>query len=221
MTSRRSAWLCAVLLAVGVPAAAQTRDGGLELSAGLYLAGGTSFGQVESSQVVPGGGTRAVLHTTTSFGASPGLQVRLGAAITNRLAVEGGIALKPTELSVLAEDDIEKIPSFTAKEDVTQYLFDAGVRWRLGSAARRFSPFLTTGGGYMRQLHEQQTLVESGRTLYVGAGGHYKLRQSGSGWIKSSGIRIDLRAVILSGEVTTDDAAHPSTAATAAFFLRF
>ena len=38
-------------------------------------------------------------------------------------------------------------------------------------AARRRTPFFVSGGaGYLRQLHEEQTLVETGWSSYVGGG---------------------------------------------------
>ena len=34
-------------------------------------------------------------------------------------------------------------------------------------------PFVTAGGGYLRQLHEGLTVIEEGRVFYVGGGARY------------------------------------------------
>ena len=49
-------------------------------------------------------------------------------------------------------------------------------RWRVGS---RILPFVTGGGGYLRQLHEGDTLAETGRIYYVGGGARSRWCRAG------------------------------------------
>ena len=57
----------------------------------------------------------------------------------------------------------------------------------------RVRPFVLAGGGYLRQLYDERTLVETGSLYYAGAGVRYWLR-GGDGQRRSVGLRADGRA---------------------------
>ena len=63
-------------------------------------------------------------------------------------------------------------------------------RSRLG---RRLRPFASGGAGYLRQLHEDRTLVETGQVYYAGGGARYWLR-GGARVAALVGLRGDVRA---------------------------
>jgi hypothetical protein len=208
-------WMCAPR-----SAGAQTPDG-LEVAVGASWLGTGTFAEVESTQITPGGPPKSVLRTTTSLDASLGIAARVGLSLTSRLSVEGAVALNPTHLTTAVEGDVENLPEVSVSEPLTQYLFEGGVRWRLGPVRTGgFAPFLSTGGGYLRQLHDQQTLASTGRSFYVGAGGHLPFRR-GTGLIESAGLRFDVRLNVLSGGAATDESSHAIPAAGAALFIRF
>lgn len=73
---------------------------------------------------------------------------------------------------------------------------------RRGSA--RLRPFVVGGGGYLRQLHEERTLVETGQLYYGGFGARYWLR-GGSGTARAFGLRGDLRANLRRGGIDFED----------------
>jgi hypothetical protein len=77
------------------------------------------------------------------------------------------------------------------------------------------------GGGYLRQLHEQATLVETGR-FYQFGGGVSALLVSGSHFHTSgAGVRFDVSALVRSGGVAFDGGAKTSPSAAASGFVRF
>jgi hypothetical protein len=72
---------------------------------------------------------------------------------------------------------------------------DVGATWQLPQPliAGRIRPFVTGGAGYLRQLYDERTLVESGSIYYAGGGVRVWLR-GGDGRKRSLGIRSDVRA---------------------------
>ena len=59
-----------------------------------------------------------------------------------------------------------------------QYLFDGGADVAAADSASgsRLAPFVAGGAGYLRQLHEDRTLAETGQIYYAGGGARYWLR---------------------------------------------
>ena len=68
---------------------------------------------------------------------------------------------------------------------------------------------------------ERQTLIETGWSSYAGGGLHYLLSNRSRGRLKSAGLRVDIRAVLLSGGVTLDHARHVLPGLAAGLFVRF
>jgi hypothetical protein len=83
-------------------------------------------------------------------------------------------------------------------------------------------PFVTAGGGYLRELHEGGTLAQTGKVVYVGGGARIPLvsRQARQR-LTQLGVRADLRALVRSGGVTLDRQSHVSPAVAASLFVRF
>jgi hypothetical protein len=107
-----------------------------------------------------------------------------------------------TELS----DDAEIAAAPIDAERLSQYIVDIGVLWevpRLKLGARGRS-FVIGGGGYLRQLYDERTLVETGSVYYAGAGVRYWLR-GGDGERRSIGLRADGRAMWRRGGVDFED----------------
>ena len=214
-------WLCAPGIAFAQGSSTQSRSDRVEVSVGGVWFGSSTFAEVESTQITPSGSSATVATTSTSLDTSMGLAARVGVALTSRLAAEGAVSLNPTHLTTSVTDDVENFADPSATEPLTQYLFEAGVRWRLGAVRNTgFAPFLSAGGGYLRQLHDQQTLASTGRSFYVGGGGHYVFHR-GTRWIRSSGFRVDLRMALFSDGAATDEAVHAVPSAGAGLFIRF
>ncbi len=68
-------------------------------------------------------------------------------------------------------------------------------------------PFVDGGGGYLRQVHEDRVLIETGRTIYAGAG--VKWRSSvvkPRGLVQRLVLRADARVVSRTAGVDVDEA---------------
>ena len=87
----------------------------------------------------------------------------------------------------------------------------------------RLVPFVTGGGGYLRQIHEGQTFIQTGRTYHLGGGIKVPLvsRAAAQTWVKQIGVRVDARALVQTAGVTLDDRAHIAPALAASLFVRF
>ncbi len=131
--------------------------------------------------------------------------VRLGFTLTPQLLIEGGGTFGMPRVGFEISEDREVGAQAFEGEQLTQYFFDGAVIWhlpvRLGS---RLRPFVIGGGGYLRQLHEERTMVETGQIYYGGVGARYWLR-GGSGTARSFGLRGDLRANTRRGGIDFDN----------------
>jgi hypothetical protein len=94
-----------------------------------------------------------------------------------------------------------------------------GVAWSLPGLRRSgFAPFLAAEAGYLRELHQGQTLVQAGRVFEIGGGASYTFTSSGS---KEVGARIDARAVLRTKGAVLDDDLHVAPALGAGLYFRF
>jgi hypothetical protein len=88
--------------------------------------------------------------------------------------------------------DPEATAQEMAGESLQHFVFDAGVLWELPIRAARVRTFASGGAGYLRQLHQDRTLVKSGQVYYFGGGARYWLRGRPES-SRSLGLRGDLR----------------------------
>jgi hypothetical protein len=112
----------------------------------------------------------------------------------------------------------------TATETVQQFTLGGNVLWYLMESrrpSRRFAPFAMAGAGYLRQLHEQGTLLATGRFYQVGGGVSGLLVSRRHFHTTGVGVRADVRALVRSKGVAFDDGSRVSPAAVAALFVRF
>lgn len=123
--------------------------------------------------------------------ASPELHV--GIALTPKVSIDGGIAYAKPRIAVSIANDAETTAQELPGEQIEQYQIGAGVTWQLPfRMGARAAPFVAAGGAYLRQLHEDRALAETGEVYYAGAGARYWLK-GGSGASKALGVRVDAR----------------------------
>lgn len=179
------------------------------VSGGLILSGGYPIGDrtAEIRRNSTGATSPFTLFRADSeLHGVNGTDARVAFALTRTFAVEiGGTYARP-QLGVTVTQDAEGDPSTLISERLEQYTADiSGVlqlsRLKLGSRAR---PYVTAGGGYLRQLHEDRFLVETGRTMHVGGGVRYWLR-GGLSSSRAFGVRADTRVVHRTGGVDFED----------------
>jgi hypothetical protein len=168
------------------------------VSSGLTWTGGYAIGDRAAVLRGNAAGTTpppfTLFRAESSVDASAGAAVRIGWASTRDVTVEFGISYQRPGITTAISQDAE-IPAVTLDaERLSQYVFDVGVLWqlprvRLGARAR---PFALAGGGYLRQLYDERTLVEQGSVYYAGGGLRYWLR-GGDGTVHAVGVRGDAR----------------------------
>ena len=170
------------------------------VSGGLAWMGGYAIGDatatLRGNAVGPTAPPFTLFHAESSVDASVGFNAQVGFAISQTLTVEGGVSYHRPGITTELSGDAEAAAATLDAEQLSQYIVDVGVRWqvsglKLGSRVR---PFVMGGGGYLRQLYDERTVVETGSVYYAGAGVRYWLR-GGDGQRRAFGVRADARAM--------------------------
>jgi len=214
--------LCvAFVAAIGVcRAEAQTTSapaGRLQVSVGAGWLGGASFGEQPADLRGASGNPYRLFESETSLRGTGLFEARGGFALTKRYAIEGRAAMSKPELQTVVSSDAEASGTFTLVESLDQYIFDGGVLVHLDELdAFGLKPFAIGGFGYVRQLHEEQQLVETGHLFYVGGGVTLPLFSRAQGFIRSVSVRGDLRLNVLSLELDEDSRSQGSASASLA-----
>ena len=156
--------------------------GSVEASGGVTYSAGYDLGTISAEETRNTGGTTGgatgpfVLFTATSRAkGSPGVQGRLGVFLTRSASIEGGVQLARPILSTELSDDFESAPDVTATETLTRLLVNGSLVMHLTGlsfAGGKGVPFVLGGGGYIRELHEKNEVVETGHEFHAGAGLH-------------------------------------------------
>ncbi|MFA5907845.1 MAG: hypothetical protein WC815_03610 [Vicinamibacterales bacterium] len=168
------------------------------LDGGVVWSGGYAIGDVNAHLRRNATGSTSTPFTLFSASSdvsrTPSVTVRVGFTLTPHLVIEGGGSFGRPRVGFAISQDPEAGAQRIDGEQLQQYVFDGALVWhlplRLGSRAR---PFVIGGAGYLRQLHEERTLVETGQIYYAGLGARYWIR-GGDGSRRSLGLRADLRA---------------------------
>jgi hypothetical protein len=182
-----SAWraaLCAVVLSAFPPvAAAQVYlgstgpdRGSWEVSGGAVWADGYGLG-TRAAELTRNTDTGTApfeqFTATTRVTTATGAQGRIGVYLSRNIALEAGVQLLRPIVSSRLTDDIEEADDTTATETISRYVVDGSLVLHLTGlsfAGGRGVPFLSGGAGYLRELHERDELIDTGRTYHGGAG---------------------------------------------------
>ena len=217
-----------VLGAIGgwsLPAVAQTADpaGRVDVGIGFLWIGRQPLGMLTATETTASGGTLPLFTGSRELAAAAGLEGRVGVRLMTSLFVDAETSYLKPQLRIALSGDAEGAAPLTAAETTEQLTVGASVRWYVPGRiwSSRFAPFVTAGGGYLRQLHEKATAVEAGRFYQVGGGVSARLFQGGRFHTKGVGARADVRALIRSKGVAFDAASKTSPAAGLSAFVRF
>jgi opacity protein-like surface antigen len=187
-------------------------SGGLVWSGGYAI--GDSTARLRSNATGSAPPPFTLFATSAAVKGALGVEARLGVAVTRSFAIEAGGAFSRPTIAVALSRDPEAAPQTLAGESLQQFAFDVGAVWQLPvRLGERLRPFASGGAGYLRQLHEERTLVETGQIYYVGAGLRHWLR-GGAGTARSIGVRGELRATWRRGAIDFENRtrAFPSAA---------
>lgn len=205
-------WL--FLFAVSASARAQSsdrpslREGKLVVSGGTSWSGSYSIGDSSArlrANATGQPGPFTLFTTSSSIEPLASLEGSVGYAVSRSLLVEARGSFSRPNIAVAISQDPEAPPQSIDGEKLHQVIVAGGVVWQLPySLGSRVAPFVTTGAGLSRQLHEERTLVESGLIFYVGAGARYFIR-GGDRTGRSVGMRGDVRATWRSPGIDFED----------------
>jgi hypothetical protein len=196
----------------------------VEIDAGGGLLGGAALGSVDAN-LRANERTEQPYRLFTSeqqFDRAGQFHVRAARPWGARWAIEGGVTISHPVLRADVRDDVEGAPAITIVETLDQYVFEGGVAFAIDELrVGRLRPFITGGAGYLRQLHEGQTVVEHGQLFQAGGGVKYPVVSRASGLIRSAGVRGDARVYLLRGGVQVEDRPRPHAAISGSVFIGF
>jgi hypothetical protein len=162
-------------LALAAPALAQSAGPArVELTGGGVLVGGYDLGE-SLAELTPNSGSSGFeqFSTDNRVRQVAGVLAKIGFAVTPAIVVEGGFRFTRPVYEVRVSGDAEGASDTTIEETLSQYVFDGSVVWNVTRAAfagGRVVPFLSGGAGYLRELHEEDALVEEGLEYHAGGG---------------------------------------------------
>jgi hypothetical protein len=194
-----------------------------ELGIGGLWMGTESFGTKAATETTSSGAATPLFNTSSDLSGAVGVEGRIGVRVFRSLVAEAdGSYLKP-QLRIATSGDTEGAAPVTATETVQQFTVGGDVLWYLPAAHRspRIAPFLMAGAGYLRQLHEQGTLVGAGRYYQLGGGASLLLVSRRRFHTNGVGLRLDFRALIRSKGIAFDGGSTTSPAAGVSAFARF
>lgn len=217
------AWTLRILVAGWVLGAHVAASAQVTISGGLDWAGGYDVGvsAAELRTNAPGSSPPPFTWFTvdSEMASSFGAQVRVGYTISRRVTVEGAAVVSRRRIAFDVTGDNETGAQSLDGESVHNYLFEGAAMWHVPVAAYpRLVPFVSGGAGYLRQLHQDRTLAETGQIYHAGGGVQYWLRGRRDS-VRSIGIRGDVRMNIRRNGIDFEDKSRVSPAFAALVFV--
>jgi hypothetical protein len=216
----RALFVAVALLGPVYPAAAQAgrptvHPPRFAISAGLLMNGGYDLGartaELRGNAVV-NATPFTLFRTDSEMERVAGLDGRFGYAFTRALSIEVGGTWSKPDVSVTVGQDPESSGTTVIGETVSQYTVDVGAVVGLPwpRQAGRVRSYALGGAGYLRQLHEDRLLVETGHTIFGGGGIQYLFRAPSRG--RPLGVRAEARLVRRGGGIDFEDRSrtHPA-----------
>jgi hypothetical protein len=194
----------------------------IEIGIGGLWIGRQPLGQNTATETTAAGAAQTLFSSSSELAGGAGVAGRAGVRVTRSFVVEAEASYLKPQLRISLSGDAEGAAPVTATETIQQFTIGGGVQWYVPVSRKpRLAPFVTAGGGYLRQLHEQATLVQTGRFYQFGGGVSALLVRGRHSYTKGIGARIDARAVIRSKGVALDGGSKASPAAGVSAFVRF
>jgi hypothetical protein len=181
-----------------------TVGGGVVWSGAYQI--GDSTAQLRGSTAAP---TFTLFTAKSKVTAAIAPELHVGFAVTPRIAVEFGLAVSRPHVGISIGSDPEAPAQQLPGERLDQYVIGGGVTWQfpLPTSVRipaRLAPFVSGGAAFLRQLHEDRTLAETGQIYYAGGGARYFLRD-GQGQELTFGLRGDARVNFRTNGIDFED----------------
>lgn len=217
--------VCAAVMCLATVAQAQTRPGPApkrwEFGGGMRWTTAITFDSADANERDPTGAPFRLFAVDTQLENAFGAQVYIAPRITRSLRLEVTGSYAAPQLSASVTNDVENADDVLIDETITQLAMDVALLYEFHNdrTSRPNVPFIMGGGGFSRELHEGQTLIETGQSFFAGVGvkGYFMRGQVR----RSIGLRFDGRAVFKTNGVTLDDKTHIGAVLTASVFKQF
>ena len=200
------------------PQPAQANRGTLELTIGGRWLLGHGVESADANLTTPGGGDFLLFSTESEMGSTPAIEVRLAQRMGRRtwVAVTGSWGF--TSLDTRVIDDREVTDDATLSGSVTEFTVGGLLVVELGQQPRRgrMVPILFGGAEFVRDVHEDGSVAESGVLVHLGAGvdvhlgnfGGVNPRTKRPRALKDMALRFEGRVGLRSGGAVPDDSIH-------------
>jgi opacity protein-like surface antigen len=200
----------------------------VEVAGGILWLGGSQLGRsaatLTPNQITPGA-PFTLFDTESSVQPVAGYQVRLGYRLSRLFLIEGGVVYSRPEVRTEIRNDAEATgATFTAVESMSEYIFEGSLvvnLTRLQFQGGRGMPFASAGAGYVRQLHDGNTLVETGTAYHVGGGLKYAFTSGRRRIPHSIGLRGEARLYVRDGGFQIAEERRSAPVATVGLFVGF
>ena len=225
MRHRVASAVCAIYCAAAGASTAHAQAPGdrgrYEIGGGVTWTGHTSLGTAAATETSPSG-RFTLFSTSTEVMASAGIDVRFGVRVTPAFEIEAATSYTRPRLETAVSGDVEGAPSLIASESVRQYMVDGAIVWNLlrRRTGGNATPFVLAGAGYVRALHEGETLAASGQRYFAGGGLKYLLMSRPHG-LKGIGVRGDARVLAQRKGLAFDNRVHVTPTIGASLFVAF
>lgn len=197
------------------------------VAVGGTLSGAESLGvrTIEARAVAVGTATPpafTLVRAESTLGHRVGGDLVIALPVTPALAVEARGTVARPRLTTRLSGDPEGATGDASTERVTDVEIGGRVSWLVpaGPWPRRLRPFVAAGGAYVRQLHQDRILVETGSAWRADLGTHVWLRGG-----HRHGLALGLTAEVgwhwRTGGITFDDGVRSAPAATVRMFAGF
>jgi hypothetical protein len=154
-----------------------------ELSGGLALTGGYDAGSANASETTAGTAPLTLFAVDGSVKTGPGAAVQLGVHLTRRVSAEAAFHYSRPVLRARITSDFESAADVDAEGTITSYLVGGSLLYHFGNG--RLVPFVSGGGGYLRELNENNADLLTGTEIHAGGGLKY--------WMGKGRRRVGLR----------------------------
>jgi hypothetical protein len=179
------------LLAGIAPSAAAQRyigtstphKGSVEVSGAVDWTGGYEAGSAEAKETTAGTAPLTLFVVDGNVKSGPGAALQVGVYLGRRVSLEAGFHYSRPVLRARLTSDFESAADMDADGSTTSYLVGGSLLYHFGSG--RLAPFVSAGGGYLRQLNENNADLTTSPEVHAGGGLKY--------WMGTGRRRIGLR----------------------------
>ena len=187
--------IAVMVFVVALPAAAAAQPyigatgphrGTLEVGGGGVWTGGyDALGETDATLTRPAAGSPPLplFAVSARMLSAPGAAAHVGVFLGRRMSAEAAFHYSRPIVRARLTKDFELAPDTDADEIITSYLVGGSLLYHFGEG--RIVPFVSGGGGYLRQLHEANAELLTGTEVHAGGGVKY--------WLGTGAHRFGLR----------------------------